>query len=388
MTSRSGVKRQVLAHRREIGAAVLYVAAVAILLAEARVPGARGDTRPQDAWAIALVGLATAVLLVRRRWPVGVAAVIVGIAYLWWFGADYDSRAINVAYLVALYTVAVTGHARRTVTVGCLIAAGHAVAFLAAGEGLAIQRWFTGLGWTVAALSFGETVRSRSELAEAAAQRARRAEAEGDRRLAEERLRIARDLHDVLAHTVSVMSVQAEVASDAFEADPPAARAALRTIRRAARDAIGEVRATVAVLRDAPSPMATAPSPRIDRIGDVIELAREQGLDISADVAVPRDLPDVVELTVYRVIQEAITNVLRHADATSATVRVHEEPEEQLLVEVRDDGRRPQSQVTPGFGLRGMAERVESIGGQLWHGYDVHHGWAVRALIPLPRHGR
>jgi signal transduction histidine kinase len=387
MTSRSGVNRQQRAHRREIGAVVLYLAAVAILLAEARVPGARGDTRPQDAWAVVLVGVATAVLLVRRRWPVAVAVAVVGIAYLWWFGADYDSRAINIPYLVALYTVAVTGHPRRTVAVGCLIAAGHAVAFLPTGEGLAIQRWFTGLGWTVAALLFGETMRSRSELLEAAGQRASRAEAESDRRLAEERLRIARDLHDVLAHTVSVMSVQAEVASDALERDPAVARTALRTIRRAARDAMDEVRATVAVLRGTHERAANPPAPRIDRIGDVVQLAREQGLDVGLDVQVRQQLPDVVELTAYRVVQEAITNVLRHADARSAIVRVHEEPR-QLMMEVRDDGRRHNGQVSPGFGLRGMAERVESLGGQVWHGYDGEQGWAVRALIPLREDAR
>jgi signal transduction histidine kinase len=381
VTSGSGVGRDRLVDQRRLGAVLLYVLAVAILVAEADAPRPITDARPQDALALVLVTAASLVLLARRRSPLAVAGVVVGIAYYWWFSAHYDSRAVNVPYLVALYTVAVTGNARRTVLVGCAIAVGHAVALLVTAEGWAIQRWFTGLGWTVAALLLGETVRSRSELAEASDQRARRAEAETDRRLAEERLRIARDLHDVLAHTVSVMSVQAEVASESLDRDPLATRTALRTIRQAARDAMGEVSATVAVLRSGREPRLTTPSPRIDRVPELVAGARERGLDVQVDVSLQRLLPEVVELTVYRIVQEAITNVVRHAAASCATVRICEAPDE-LTVEVRDDGRR-RDDAEPGFGLRGMAERVQSIGGQLWHGYEGKQGWVVRAQIPL-----
>ena len=380
-SSRSG--RPLVVDQRRFGAVVLYLGAVAILVAEARAPGNLPNAQAQDTGAFALLGLASVTLLLRRRWPVGVAVVVTSCAYAWWFAAHYDSRAINIPYLVAIFTVAVTGTTRRTVAVGFVLATGNASALLLTGEGLAFQRWLTGLGWTVAALSIGETIRARSELAEASAERARRAEAESDRRLAEERLRIARDLHDVLAHTVSIMSVQAEVANDALDHDQPATRAALGTVRSAARDAMGEVRATVAVLRSGADPLSTAPSPRIDRLSDVVHGAREQGLDINLDVGLSgRPLPEVMELTVYRIVQEAVTNVLRHAHATTATVTIHELPQS-MTVEVRDDGPRKNGQVLPGFGLRGMAERVESIGGELWHGYDGNAGWVVRASLPM-----
>jgi uncharacterized protein (TIGR03382 family) len=361
----------------------LFAVAVAILVAEGEAPGHAANTQAQDAGAFALLGVASAALLFRRRHPVAVFFVVTGCAYAWWFAARYDSRAINIPYMVALYAAAVTGTMRRTVAIGVLIAAGNATALILISEGLAIQRWFTGLGWTVAALLLGETVRARSELAEASVERARRAEAESDRRLVEERLRIARDLHDVLAHTVSVMSVQAEVASDALDRDRTETLAALRSIRTAARAAMGEVRATVAVLRSGTDSTGTAPSPRIDRVGDVVDGARDHGLRIDLDVGLSdRALPEVVELTVYRVVQEAITNVIRHADASSATVQIREAPPN-LTVEVRDDGRQTNGTVTPGFGLRGMAERVESIGGELWHGYDGESGWVVRASLPM-----
>ena len=375
---------------RALGAAAVFVAVVAVLVVEGRGEPRGSDANSQDAGAFALLAVASATLLFRRRWPLGVMLVVVAAAYAWWHGIHYDSRAINIPYLVALYTVAVTGNSRRTVLVGAVLAVSSAAALVLLGDGLDVLRWLTGLGWTVAALLFGETVRARSELAEASEERARRAEAEAEHRIAEERfriaeerLRIARDLHDVLAHTVSVMSVQAEVAADSLDRDRAAARDALGTIRHAARDAMAEVRATVSVLRSDPGPARVAPVPRIDQVGDVVVAAREHGLEVDVHTALSgRALPEVMELTVYRVIQEAITNVVRHADASSASVAIREEGE-RVNVEIRDDGTARNGSVTAGFGLRGMAERVESIGGELWHGHARDGGWVVRASLPF-----
>jgi signal transduction histidine kinase len=239
-------------------------------------------------------------------------------------------------------------------------------------------------GYVVMAVLFGEFIRNRQLLVDHLAERAERAEADAERRVVEERLRIARDIHDVLAHTVSVMTVQAEVAADAIDRDRDTVDTAVRAIKQAGREAMAEVRATVAVLRSGGDPAATAPSPRIADVGELVDAAREQGLDVEVDVVLSgRALPEMVELTTFRVVQEGITNVVRHACAASARVMIHEEPSS-VVVEVHDDGRAAGGPVAAGFGLRGMAERVESIGGTLWHGQDVTGGWVVRASLPLP----
>jgi signal transduction histidine kinase len=198
----------------------------------------------------------------------------------------------------------------------------------------------------------------------------------------EERLRIARDLHDVLAHTVSVMTVQAGVAAEAVDRDPDAAHRSLTAIRRAGRAAMQEVRATVAVLRTGAGPDGTAPAPGIEDLAELAAAVRDQGLDVRIEVPLEDEaVPEVLGLTVYRVVQEGLTNVVRHAGASSVLVRVVQAGST-LDVEVRDDGSGGDG-TPPGLGLRGMAERVEALGGSLHHGRDGAAGWVVRASLPV-----
>jgi signal transduction histidine kinase len=362
----------------------LGFAAVVIVLAAASTddPASQATERGLDGWAVVLLATAGVLLLGSGRFPGGVALAVLGVSFVW-YGVGYTSGLVNVATLIAFYSLGVSeGQARKYAVAGIAVAA-LLVGMIVFGDE-SVGSALTAAGYVVMAVLFGEFIRNRQLLVDYLSKRAERAEAHAERRIVEERLQIARDIHDVLAHTVSSMTVQAEVAADALDRDPGAARAALGSIRHAGREAMGEVRATVAVLRSGGDPTGTKPAPRIDGVGELANAAREQGVDVEVDIALSgRPLPEMVELTTFRVVQEGITNVVRHARVTSARVTVREEGSS-LLVEVRDDGHADGGPAAAGFGLRGMAERVESIGGKLWHGRAAEGGWVVRASLPLP----
>lgn len=373
------------------------------------------SARPLDIQAGGLLALSAALLLASRRFPATVAALVLGVSVVWY--SRYGSRLIDLPALVAFFVLGTTGDRRRQLAVGGLsvaLLAGAVVGSPSDEVELAIE----GVGWTVAAILGGELVRSRRLLLDEYAARAARAEAERDaeaeRRVAGERLRVARDLHDVLAHTVSLMTVQAGVAADALErgTDRGAVRAALATLRSAGREAMAEVRATVAVLRGTGTgvdQLDTAPAPDLARVPELVDAARSRGhdLDIELDVDVAGvEVESLVGLTAYRVVQESLTNVARHAGAARAAVRIHGDGAGRLVVEVVDDGPRgaggppapgagagtgePGHDLDgggtpvpgPGFGLRGMSERVEAVGGELSYGPLPGRGWAVRATLP------
>ncbi len=370
-----------MADRVALGFAAVVVAVAA---ASSNEPAADSASRGLDGWAVALVSVALAVTLASRRVPGTAAAVVLVLGFVW-YGVGYTSGLINVATLIAFYRlgaseasgpkIAVTASAVAAVlvNVGVFSEAGWSEALTAA-------------GYTVMAVLFGELVRHRRLLLEQYAHRAREAEADAERRVTTERLRIARDVHDVLAHTVSAMVVQAGVAIERIDRDPLGAREALTAIRESGRQAMGEVKATIAVLRtgsDDGGGLATAPAPRIARISDLVEMTRARGLRVDLHTTLSgRQLPELVELTAYRVVQESLTNVVRHAGASSVAVTIREGASE-ISVEVHDDGTSKSGGAPAGFGLRGMAERVESMGGELCHGRHAAGGWMVRACLPV-----
>jgi signal transduction histidine kinase len=354
-------------------------------------PDGDGHERSLDALAIGIFLGAVALLLLSDRFPATVAIAELAINALW-YAVGYRSRLIDAPGLVAFYVVGTTGDRRRQLRVGAITIAGLVVANVPFTD-QSVRIALAGVGWIVTAMLFGELVHNRRLLLEQAAERAAReraeTQAEADRRIADERLRIARDVHDVLAHTVSVMTVQAGVAADVLERDPASARSALSKVRAAGREALTEVRATVAVLRGA-RPAERVPVPGLHRVTELVEGARAQGLDVAVSVNPNggEDVQPLVELTVYRVVQEAITNVIRHAGASSAGVRISRNQTE-IIVEVHDDGvssshaRVP----VPGYGLRGMAERVAAVGGTLSYGPDRRGGWTVEARLPVTAPG-
>ncbi len=364
-------------------AALAFAAVVVVLAAASRnEPAAGAASRDLDPLAALLLVAALASTVLSRRFPGAVALVVLALSFAW-YGVGYTNGLINIAILVAFYRLG-AGEAQHRKLLVAVVAVFAVLVNIAVVAGDGWSEALTAAGYMVMAVLFGELVRHRHLLVEQYARRAEQAEADAHRRVAEERLRIARDLHDVLAHTVSAMVVQAGVAADRVERDPEGTRAALRSIREAGRQAMGEVQATVAVLRSSDDVAAnTMPAPRIDRIAELADAARGRGLAVELDITLSgRPLPELVELTVYRVVQESLTNVGRHARASAVVIAIREEARS-LTVEVRDDGHGTDQPDENGFGLRGMAERVESIGGELWHGGDTDGGWVVRVSMPL-----
>jgi signal transduction histidine kinase len=204
------------------------------------------------------------------------------------------------------------------------------------------------------------------------------------RKVAEERLRIARELHDVLAHTISVVAVQSTVALDALDSAPPEqaeAREAMLLVRGAARQAMPELRAALDLLRGtgAPDP---APQPGLGQLPELVAQIRDSGLEVQLSVGEDAErLPPLVQLTAYRIVQEALTNVLRHAAARRAMVSLTD-LDGTLVVEIADDGRGAAQGGAPGFGLLGMKERVEALGGRVDAGPGRAGGFLVRAELP------
>jgi signal transduction histidine kinase len=338
--------------------------------------------RPVDAGAIALMVGAAGVLALRRRHPVAVLALVFGITLVY-FTLGYADGPIWLALLIAYYTATTYGHR---------LAAG-----IAAIAGFAIFPWLDYLlrhgpapsaiglaalaAWLLVVLGAGEAMRIRRERATAAA-RAR--EEEARRRASDERLRMARELHDSLGHYLSLISVQSGVALNLNQQLPEQARAALAAIKQASRDALGELRSALDILRQDGEPAPRSPVPALARLGDLVSQASAPGLEVSAETeGTVRPLPFGVDVAAYRIAQEALTNVARHAGPATATVRITYS-EDDLTVQVDDNGRQPaRPGPSGGTGIAGMRERVAALGGELYAGPRPGGGFRVRARLPL-----
>ena len=379
-------RRRLLPVDDGVGSAAVAVLLVVLVVASAGsdVPG---SDRAFDLGAVALLGLAAGFALLARPAPATGAVATLAITMAW-YQLGYTSSLVNVPYLVAFYLLGTSGDRRRQLVVGALAVGATAVSILGADDGSTASA-ASAIGWTLTALLLGELTHNRRALLDALEVRAAVAESERDleahRRVALARLEIARDLHDVLAHTVSVMTVQAGVGHDALRRGTGEAEAAFVTIKAAGREATAEVQALVAVLRDGAGPPGTTPAPRLDRVAGLASATRALGIDVDARVDVPDGrVPDLVQVTAYRIVQESLTNVVRHAHARRADVAVRAEGDD-IVVEVGDDGRGSPTDVEPGFGLRGMRERVESLGGTVVAGPGPGGGWRVHARIPRDR---
>ncbi|GAA3744309.1 hypothetical protein GCM10022225_29950 [Plantactinospora mayteni] len=332
-----------------------------------------GDRAP-DLWAYGLGAAMAAALLARRRWPAAVLAVIGGL-FLLYHVSRYPGGAPAAPVWVALYSVAVAPRRRLGLALAALFVLLDAQGRITvAGVGPLDATLDGSTVVFVAALLLGETVRSRRiRLALLTAERDRTAQ----QRVVEERIRIARELHDVTAHTLAVVGVQAGVAADVLDDDPEQARAALEAVRHASREALTELRAAVGVLRD--GTRAGGPEPPVPGLDRLPTLAETTGAVLRQD-GTPRPLPRAVEATAYRIVQEAVANAIRHAEADRIEVRLGYRPDG-LVLTVSDDGRGAAG--PPGNGLRGMAERAAGLGGWLRTGpADGGGGFQVRGWLP------
>jgi signal transduction histidine kinase len=247
------------------------------------------------------------------------------------------------------------------------------------------------VGWFVAAGVAATVTRHRQAYLEEAEQRAAEAERTREeaalRRAGEERLRIARELHDSLTHSISVIKVQAGVAVHLAHRRGEEVPPALLAIQEASGDAMRELRATLEVLRDsdaADGSEGEAAASGLDRLGDLVDRARSAGLEATVTVSgARRDLPAEVDRAAYRIVQEALTNVSRHAGGAAAAVCV-QYADGALVVQVEDDGKAdPDAPPVPGKGLLGMRERVAELGGRLRAEPRAEGGFVVRAELPL-----
>ena len=337
-----------------------------------------------------VLAIAAAVPLVwRTRAPlmvlVGVEAGAVTCAAV--FGASWSASALVA---VQLLTVALLGDRQRSLVVGALTALVAVSAIVLIDGSVEL----TGIGFRLllmtVSLVLGDTIRSRRALRAAAREHAKheahQREEENRRRLADERLRIARELHDTLAHSLVAINVRAGVAADLHDSQD--STAALRDIKEASATALRDLRATLGLLREPDDAVPTAPVLDLESLPGLIENARAAGLRADAQVATGgATVPAAIGRAAFRIVQEALTNVLRHANASSALVRVGARSD-MLTIEVTDNGRTRTEAPTPGHGLRGMAERAAAVGGHLDVGPREEGGWRVSAELPLGGSGR
>ncbi|MFI5685348.1 sensor histidine kinase [Streptomyces sp. NPDC051636] len=339
---------------------------------------------PLDVPARVLLLVALALLLWRQRHPVFVAFGT-ATATLVYLAAGYPYGPVLLAVVVSCFSAVVTGHRRAAWASLGLLWAGHVLV------ALWLYRWLppphdkgAGVGqeivvatWVLAIVALSELGRVRRE--QWARERADRAQA-ARRRADEERLRIARELHDVLAHSISVINVQAGVGLALLDSDPEQARAALTTIKAASKEALGEVRQVLDTLR-APGEAPRAPAPGLDRLPELVEQAASAGLTIEVEGEPPR-LPPGADLAAFRIVQEALTNVIRHSGSRHARVRLEHEGGV-LRLRIDDDGPATGADAGgSGNGLAGMRERAAALGGTIEAGPRPDGGFGVLAVLP------
>ncbi|MGH3312398.1 MAG: sensor histidine kinase [Streptomyces sp.] len=396
---------------RELGLAASVLVVQAVLAVA--VPSGDGRTPDLLGWTL-LVG--TALVLVARRRAPGLSAAAVICLLVPYHAMNFAHSAAVPATLVALYSLALAGPPMRTfMTVAASLAAMTTV-MVALGNSDLVSDMLRSAGWLFAVVLVGEAVRIHRNYVTAIMERAERAERtreeEAARRVAEERLRIARDLHDLLAHSITLIGVQTSVAAHVLVADPQrldraAVADALEGISGTCRDARAELRTTLEVLRandpDGHDPNGHGPLPGLAGLPDLVRSAEGAGARVESAVGVEPDaaLPRAVSVAVYRIVQEALTNAVRHAGASvGARVTVEYSADgDALRVEVRDDGGMevPDPAVHPatgpdpattgrpaGYGIVGMRERARSVGGTLDAGPRADApGFAVTAVLPL-----
>ena len=376
--------------------AVLAAAVLVCMVAGSFVEPRHRDSvswvlRTPDLLSLLLMTLGAAALVFRRRAPMAVLALTGSLSVIESLTGD-PRTPVAMSAVIALYTVASTTDRPTTWRVGLLTMTVLTGTAMAAGplpwyaqENLGIFAW-TGIGATA-----GDAVRSRRAFVQAIRERAERAERtreeEARRRVAEERLRIARDLHDVVAHHIALVNVQAGVAAHVMDKRPDQAKEALAHVREASRSALNELRATVGLLRQSGDPEApTEPAPGLDRLDELTGTFRSAGLHVEvARADQGTTLSAAVDLAAYRIIQEALTNVQKHAGpqakAEVSVVRVGPNVE----VTVLDDGAGdvPVSRDGGGHGLLGMRERVTALRGTLTTGPRYGGGYRVHAILPV-----
>src|SRR3954471_15386591 len=312
-----------------------------------------------------LTVLCCAALFLRRRYPLSVAGLTLVCCAVYYPLTDPDGLVL-LAFAYALYAAAAAGRIRGAVLLVVAAMAGVTAGEISSRSGRHVDNFafFLMTGWFVALVAGGAVAHYRAE-----AERTKEAEARA--RATDERLRIARELHDVLGHHLALINVQAGAAL--HRRDPGQAEEALGTIKDASKTALQELRATLGMLRQT--------EPSLSRVAELAESVGASGLTVRTEIdGVARDLPPDVEHAAFRVVQEALTNVAKHAGAKTVVVRLGYGADA-LSVQVDDDGRG--GDAPPGTGIRGMTERARALGGELTAAPREGGGYRVRARLPV-----
>jgi signal transduction histidine kinase len=323
----------------------------------------------------------------RRARPLAVLVVIICVDIASWIISP-NREPSGTALAFAVYAVSVYGgqRARLWVAGSAIAIILTAVVLLLLGDFSTARNLIPAGALSLVAWVIGDYIRGRRTfLTELITRHRRESEALRREAVEEERLRIARELHDVVAHNVSVMAIQAGAARVAGNADGAGAKT-LQSIETTARDTLSELNRLLGVLRKEPGQPAMSPQPGLAQIDGLLEVAREAGLDVDLKiVGDQRPLPAALDLTAYRIVQEAVTNALKHAHASRLEVRVaylHDDLE--LTVRDNGEGRSEEAiRASTGHGLIGMRERVALFGGELEAGSSDVGGFTVRSRLPL-----
>ena len=335
--------------------------------------------------AVLIALLTTVPVAVRRTHPV-VAALVTTAA-----GLIPSNGYVYVGYVVSFIVFySVAAYVPQWRRVAAVVAAGVVMAVLGSAiHGAVFGDYFGALSAVLAPAVVGRFVRYQREQSRRLQELTRQLEHERElnvaRALADERARIARELHDVVAHTISVVAIQADAAEAALDADPARARGPLQTIRRSAAEALTEMRRLLAVLRADEPPGELAPAPSLERLPALIDRARAAGVDVALEVTgAARPIPASLDLSAYRIVQEALTNVGKHAAGAPARI-VLDWGQDALAIEIRNPGASPEQadRNGAGHGLIGMRERVRMLGGEFNAG-PAGGGFVVSALLPYP----
>lgn len=328
-----------------------------------------------------LVLIEAVALFWRRTHPVlTLIAVFAATSIAWGVAADRETGGPALAFAVYAVSVYDRSRVRLWVAAAAIALIAIAVTFLILGDFQTARGLIPSGATSLIAWVIGDYIRSRRKFFEDMVTRHRQ---EREQAAEEERLRIARELHDVVAHNVSVMAIQAGAA----RVSGNSSKEALESIERSARETLSELNRLLGVLRKNPAAPDRAPQPTLAEIDSLLNSAREAGLEATFKVAgEPRLLPAAIDLSAYRIVQEAITNVLKHASASRVEVVIDYQPEA-VDVTINDNGSGSQEAATAstGHGLIGMRERVEMLGGEMRVGSSALGGFSVHARLPLTR---
>jgi signal transduction histidine kinase len=384
MAQLSEVDERACARRRVVVDIVLVLVVAAIEIVITAIAAGHQDSGDLGVAGVVLLALGAMALPFRHRHPAGVLFFVLATTLAYW-SLGYPKGPIFFALLIAFGQAVLTGHRRAAITslvigfigfpwLGYVIGRADApswqsVAALAA--------------WLISLLCVTELVRSRRDRARESAYAHTE---ELRRRTTDERLRIARELHDAVAHSMSLINIQAGVALHLMDEEPDRARTALTTIKGASKEALVELRSILGVLRQVDEDVPRTPTPGLDRLDDLVTNAAASGIDVVVDVQGDvHHLPRNTDLAAFRIIQESLTNVARHSGVPEAVVRIRADGPT-LGLEILDEGsgRAGLAELpSGGNGIAGMRERAASVGGRLEAGPRPGRGFAVRAELPL-----